>query len=235
MTTDTYDYDWLSDLLSELGLSSSAAHVHGSLVGYLVAGGPMATRASIDQVLNAEPQESDSDQPAPDAAHSLSLGDQTTPHWLCIVLSEHDLELPDATEEELEGFARATLRQLALEDMRLELLLPDDMRDLAERAAGLTDWCSGFLGGVGLAGFNQVKLLSKDGREGLRDLERIARTEVELDEDEDGNENALMELCEFAKVTALMLMTEIQVASKPKIASKGFPMGAFPNASTTLQ
>ena len=214
---DSYDYDWLSDLINELNLSVSAAHVHGSLVGYLCAGGEMHTRATLDESLS---QEHDG-VVAPSAPVA---------HWIAIVLDEHDLELPDGTESELDGFAQATIKLLAQAEMRLELLLPDDVRDLNERADALTQWCSGFLGGLGLGGFNQEKRLSKEAREGLRDLERIARTEIELDDDVEGNETALMELAEFAKITALMLYLEIAT-----LAAKARPKKSALPAHRTLQ
>ena len=214
---NTYDYDWLSDLIGELNLSISAAHVHGSLVGYLCAGGAMHTRATLDQALSQE--------------HDGIAAPRTpVAHWIAIVLDEHDLELTDGAEAELDGFAQATIKLLAQAEMRLELLLPDDVHELNERADALTQWCSGFLGGLGLGGFNQEKNLSKDAREGLRDLERIARTEIELDLDIEGNETALMELSEFAKVTALMLYLEIAT-----LAAKARPKKAALAAHRTLQ
>ncbi len=214
---DSYDYDWLSDLLNELNLSVSAAHVHGSLVGYLCAGGEMQARATLDEALSEE--------------HDGMVAPATpVAHWIAIVLDEHDLELPDGTESELDGFAQATAKLLAQAEMRFELLLPDDLRDLNERSDALTQWCSGFLGGLGLGGFNQEKMLSKESREGLRDLERIARTEVELDDDTEGNETALMELAEFAKITSLMLYLEIAT-----LAAKARPKKPSLPAHKTLQ
>ena len=214
---NTYDYDWLSDLIGELNLSISAAHVHGSLVGYLCAGGAMHTRATLDQALSQE--------------HDGIAAPRTpVAHWIAIVLDEHDLELTDGAEAELDSFAQATIKLLAQAEMRLELLLPDDVHALNERADALTQWCSGFLGGLGLGGFNQEKNLSRDAREGLRDLERIARTEIELDLDIEGNETALMELSEFAKVTALMLYLEIAT-----LAAKARPKKAALAAHRTLQ
>lgn len=214
---DTYDYDWLSDLLNELNLSVSAAHVHGSLVGYLCAGGEMHARATLDEALSEEHD-------------GIVAPASPVAHWIAIVLDEHDLELPDGTESELDGFAQATMQLLAQAEMRFELLLPDDLRDLSERSDALTQWCSGFLGGLGLGGFNQEKKLSKEAREGLRDLERIARTEIELDDDVEGNETALMELAEFAKVTALMLYLEIAT-----MAAKAKPKKTALPAHKTLQ
>ncbi len=212
-----YDYDWLSDLIAELNLSASAAHVHGSLVGYLCAGGAIHTQVTLDEALS---QEHDG-MPAPQAPHA---------HWIAIVLDEHDLELPDGTEIELDGFAQTTAKLLTQGEMRLELLLPEDTHEISARANALTEWCSGFLGGLGLGGFNQEKSLSKDAREALRDLERIARSDIELDDDAEGNETALMELTEFAKVTALTLYLEIAAT-----AAKARPKKSALAAHKTMQ
>jgi uncharacterized protein len=204
---DNYDYDWLTELVAELDLGVSAAHVHGSLVGFLCAGGPLSMRTTLDQELNQQF----------DANLSVESGQK---HWFSVLFEEHDVPVPEATQVELDDFARATARLLSLEEMRLEPLLPDDALAIAERANALSEWCSGFLGGLGLGGFKQVKALSKDAREGLRDLERIARTEIELDDDAEGNENALMELSEFAKVTALLLFADIRTLQQaPRVTA----------------
>lgn len=191
-----FDHDWLSEVLSEVGLALDASHVHGSLVGYLCADGPMPTRQGLDDQLNAQFSE---------------FEDAPGSHWFVILLDEPALELTDEMQSELDEFARVTARQLADEHLRLELLLPDDSQELMPRAQALGEWCSGFLGGLGLGGFNQMKQLSKQAREALSHLERIARTEVELDDDLEGNEEALMELGEFVKVAALTLYTEIRL------------------------
>lgn len=203
-----FDHEWLSDVLSEVGLALNASHVHGSLVGYLCADGPMPTRQGLDDQLNAQFSE---------------LDDAPNSHWFVILLDEPELELSDEMQAELDDFARAAARQLGDEHLRLELLLPDDSQELMPRAQALGEWCSGFLGGLGLGGFNKVRLLSKQAREALSHLERIARTEVELDDDVEGNEDALMELSEFVKVAALTLYTEIRLLGmnpkKPTMAA----------------
>jgi uncharacterized protein len=198
---DQYDFEWLSDLLNEMGLSAHASHLHGSLVGFLCAGGSLQTAPTLEDQMQQQDSESYTDSDQPHLAPS---------HWTLQLLDDPSLDLPAEVLHELDGFARATGRLLMLEDMRLNLLLPDDVHAMPERSDALTQWCSGFLGGLGLGGFKAVKQLSKDAREALRDLERIARTEIELDDDEEGNESALVELSEFAKVACLLISTELQ-------------------------
>jgi uncharacterized protein len=174
--SDTYTYEWLENLLDDLGIKESPARVHGSLVGFLCAGG----------------------------------GNDSSTHWFGRVVDDDDLELPEENVTELDDFARTTARMLAMDDLRLTLLLPDSDDSLQNQAEALTEWCGGFLGGIGLSGFTDSKKLSADAREALKDLARIAKTDVQLDSDHDGNENALMELYEYAKVSAALIFQEIE-------------------------
>lgn len=99
----------------------------------------------------------------------------------------------------------------ALEEGSIALLLPDDDSAIADRAAALRHWCSGFLGGLGLGGMNKSIKLSSDAEELLSDLREIGRSEVSFDEDEESDENALMELIEYARMGAILLRDELGV------------------------
>src|SRR5690606_11391484 len=89
----------------------------------------------------------------------------------------------------------ATASQLADRDFDLQLLLPEEDADLAQRSGGLFAWCRGFLGGFGLAA-GQAPPLSEESREALADLARFAAAVPQEDGDEE-DEQALVEIEEF--------------------------------------
>jgi uncharacterized protein len=209
--SDVYDEVWLSDILRELRISSSAAHVHGSLVGYLSAGGQIQTQLTLDDEMNAEPiaVEDDIEESGAELAERFEDGNKNPKHWFAQLLDDEATDIPRETQIELDQFARFTASLLQQDDLRFELMLPEDARPIEDRVQSLNEWCGAYIGGLGLGGFAHIKELSKDARSALKHFEQIARTEVELDDDEEGNENALMELTEFAKVSVLMLYAEI--------------------------
>jgi len=105
---------------------------------------------------------------------------------------------------------RASDAKLDDDEFGFDPLLPDADQPLHLRTDALLQWCQGFVGGLGLGGFRDERVLSKDGREVLRDLIEISRTPVSLDDDEDTDENALVELTEFARVAALLLREDLR-------------------------
>jgi len=131
---------------------------------------------------------------------------------------EHEL-LEDAGEgnvlaeecrRSLRALHDATAAALDDADMSLTLLLPDEDRPLAERAAALRDWCTGFLYGLGVAGIAPDKALSAEGREALRDFAELTRLDAEHVADSEGEEGALTEIVEFVRVAVLLIREDIQ-------------------------
>lgn len=170
------DFDELSTALKSLNAGLGAADLHGSLCGFLCAGGHgvehFLEAVSLQELLHA-----DADAGARSAVARL------------IHKSGSDLDSDQFT---------------------LVPLLPDDERPLLERTEALLQWCQGFVGGLGLGGFADEKSLSPDGREVLRDLLEIARTQVSHDADEEVDETALAELTEFARVGAMLLREDLR-------------------------
>lgn len=84
-------------------------------------------------------------------------------------------------------------------------LLPGDDQELGARVAALSQWCRGFIGGLGLGGIGRGRQLSADSSEILRDFERIATTEFEFGDSAAEDEDALSELVEYVRVGVLLL------------------------------
>lgn len=170
------DYDELASALTRLNAGTSAADLHGSLCGYLCAGG-----RGVQQFLTAVSLEHLAGDNADADARSV-IG-------RLFRVSESDLD------DDSFGF---------------EPILPHADTPVAERAQALLQWCQGFLGGLGVGGFSDERKLSKDGREVLKDMAEIARSQLSFDDDEEVDESALSELVEFARMGALLLREDLR-------------------------
>jgi uncharacterized protein len=114
----------------------------------------------------------------------------------------------------LEAF-NSTVQQLADDELRFALWLPDDEHSLDERTQALAQWCTGFLAGLGLGG--PLQALSDEASEALSDLQQIARAGLSAYADESGNaegdeenEQAFSEIVEYVRVVILILREELR-------------------------
>ena len=122
--------------------------------------------------------------------------------WLAKVMSEPDPGHvpPDSA---LDRLFLATETLLESPDFGFELLLPDEDTPIGERGDAVLGWCRGFLGGFGLAAGERPPL-GEDSADALRDLARMAASELSY-EDPEGDEESLAEVAEFVRVAALLL------------------------------
>jgi len=114
--------------------------------------------------------------------------------------------LKELLEETIEGFSS--------DDFSLHVLVPDDDYPVATRTEALAAWCRGFLSGFGLTQPGDLAQLSEDSRGYLQDLQEIGRVDAET-ASEDEDDYSLMELCEYARMGALLLREETQFATAP--------------------
>jgi len=110
----------------------------------------------------------------------------------------------------LEELLNSTRIQLADEDMGLSLWLPDDDEILEERTMALSQWCSGFLAGLGSSGDDSLKALSDDANDALEDLQQIAKADVTDTTDSEEDENAYTEIVEYIRVVTLMIREDLR-------------------------
>ncbi len=110
----------------------------------------------------------------------------------------------------------STLQQLADDELRFNLWLPDDDQPLEQRTESLAQWCTGFLAGLGVGG--PLQSLSSEATEALEDLRQIAQaTHVgkPMDDsgesaDEEDDEKAFSEVVEYVRVVTLILREELR-------------------------
>ena len=125
--------------------------------------------------------------------------------WLPQVMAEPESGVVER-DSALDRLFMATEALLESPDFGFELLLPEEGAPIGERGDALLGWCRGFLGGFGLAA-GQDPPLSEDGADALRDLARMAGSELSY-EDPATDEEALEEVAEFVRVAALLLHSD---------------------------
>jgi hypothetical protein len=140
-----------------------------------------------------------------------ALGSAVPIEWLDLALGEpgFSAELPDRDQSLLATLRREVQAAYGADEFALVLLLPDEEGALALRVEALSEWCRGFLAGLGQAGLPRGWPENGEVREALRDLDRIAATEVELSGDDEEDERDLAELIEFARFAALMVADDL--------------------------
>ena len=102
----------------------------------------------------------------------------------------------------------ANIWQFLLDDSYgFQPLLPDDEEAIEDRSHALSLWVQGFNLGFGIVQSKQ-STYSDDVKEVLGDFSEIANLATDVDEDEE-NEQALFEIQEYIKVSALMIFAEL--------------------------
>jgi len=138
---------------------------------------------------------------------ALLLDNGVLATWLSHTLEE----LPDqgnvlAAEQlgVLEQLYELTLEQLNNEDLGLQLLLPDEGDDFGLRLLGLSEWCQGFLYGIGVIGVSGDDRLDAEGQECLSDLLEISKLSHD-EADSDEAEMQFAEIVEHVRMATLLL------------------------------
>ena len=101
-------------------------------------------------------------------------------------------------------------------DFSLSLCLPGADEALAQRVAGLREWCHGFLFGLGVAGRERVTGLRDDAAEALRDLTEITRLDASQVGSDATDEASLVELEEYVRVAVILIKEGMQAPTRSK-------------------
>ncbi len=115
--------------------------------------------------------------------------------------------------ESVGEFIGAALDMLYVDDMSFSPLVPDDDEAMSTRLAALASWCQSFLGGLVAGmhrrGIEDVGSMPEEVKEIVQDFAAIAQLDSESDTEagEDESEADAMELEEYVKVGALLMMS----------------------------
>lgn len=140
--------------------------------------------------------------------------------WLSSALEFLDVAsqpAPDAEQLILDLY-RVSLEQLHDEHMGLQLMLPGDDVEMAQRVMALSHWCQGFLTGFGTSGVTADTTLSGDTADALRDFASFVQISPDEEEDEDG-EMDYLEIVEYVRLAALSIFMEIGIAADDDMLS----------------
>ncbi|HEX6929561.1 MAG TPA: YecA family protein [Gammaproteobacteria bacterium] len=99
--------------------------------------------------------------------------------------------------------------ELAGQEFTFEPLLPAAGAELGDRVEGLSEWCDGFMYGLGLAEIGNFEKLPPDVAEVLRDFADIGRGELALGDNAEEDEQAYMELSEYLRVGTQLVHDEL--------------------------
>lgn len=147
----------------------------------------------------------------------LAVGDRIEPEqWPAQAASFIDaVEPPNAEEAQLLlSLYAATQSQLVSGEMDLQLLLPDDVVDIGQRADCLGQWCQGFLvgfaqGGKAIKAQQGLQQYSSEVSEALSDIAAISQIDLSADDTEaEQRDQNLFEICEYLRMAAITIYLE---------------------------
>jgi len=156
--------------------------------------------------------------PEPSEAHGTLAGalcssrDYGLIEWLREILPDDSPDDQALKSSVLQNVYSSMVRTLVGSDADFEPLLPDDDAPLAIRADALSQWCQGFLYGLGSGTTSDPGQVSAEAGEIIRDLTEITHVGVDSDEETEENEVAFAEVVEFVRVGVQLLFAELAPA-----------------------
>ncbi len=160
------------------------------------------------QIINAIVVQSDAELSAAQA-HGMATGmlcaneQAQSAAWLT-ELFLHAIPTDDEGRTTLVHLFEDTQDLFASDDFEFDLLLPGDEALLSEQVEALTDWCRGFLLGVGFT--HAASDLSREATEILKDIAEFTKLDTEAEGEED--ESDFMEITEYMRSAVLLLRSE---------------------------
>lgn len=136
--------------------------------------------------------------------------------WAAEIYSE--LNTQDVIAEEcrflLDHLFTVTQAQLAEMEFEFQLFLPEFEDAPPLYGAAISDWCQGFLFGLGLAGEERLQQLSEEAQESMGDISEISRVSSDDIEDNEEDQEALVEVEEYLRVAAMLMYNDMAVQSE---------------------
>lgn len=109
--------------------------------------------------------------------------------------------------------AEQTQKTLEADDFPFQPLLPDDDAPMADRVDAVVEWCHGVLAGMAATGASPAAA-GTPRAEVLEDLQAFAGADVEVEGGEE-DEQALMEIVEYLRVSIQVLYLDAQSGADP--------------------
>lgn len=113
------------------------------------------------------------------------------------------------TRGELKRLCDQVLESLQDSDMAFQPMLPDDETALVPRVRALASWCEGFLFGLASKAGLDLKRVSEEAQEVVRDFTQFTQAAVGDEDDPNIEETAYAELVEYVRVGAQLVFMEL--------------------------
>ena len=108
----------------------------------------------------------------------ISAGEASREHWLAEVLGSEGYQGSERCWRLLEENWQAAAELIESESYSFSPLLPLDNEPLSHRTQALSEWCGGFLFGLGIGGVSKLDDFSHEAQEVIEDLSEITRIET---------------------------------------------------------
>ena len=126
-----------------------------------------------------------------------------------LVPVEDGAVIPGEVEQPMRLLYADTLRALRGDEMDFQPFLPDDGVALEQRTKALSQWCQGFLYGLGSVRELQPQQLPKTIDEILLDFSNIGRAEVDPSGNAEEDEEAYAEVVEYIRAATQLVHDEL--------------------------
>jgi uncharacterized protein YgfB (UPF0149 family) len=135
---------------------------------------------------------------------------QTHIDWMTALFEDWPQEdlLAREAREMIGELYYASRDQIAKDDLTFTPFLPDDSQPITARAKALSEWCEGYLYGLGMSGITDQQF-EGDAREALQDISHFTRLDYESLESGEATEQAYAELQEFLKVVTILIWEDL--------------------------
>lgn len=145
-------------------------------------------------------------------------------HWLAEIMPE-DEEADDALRAQLQAVFHETTQALGGQEMAFAPLLPDDDSAFPVRVRALSDWCAGFLYGLGAGRLPPLDQVPGAVGEVLKDFTEITRASDEQPppEEIESAEADYTELVEYVRAGAQLVYEELAALRDHALARGGLP------------
>ncbi len=142
---------------------------------------------------------------------ALCVSDEyTLDRWLEeLVPDEEGAGVPEDVVQTMRLLYADTLRALRGDEMDFQPFLPDDSAALEQRTTALSQWCQGFLYGLGTARPLQPERMPKSIDEVLLDFTNISRAEVDSSGNAEDDEEAYVEVVEYIRAATQLIHDEL--------------------------
>jgi len=103
---------------------------------------------------------------------------------------------------------------LESDELLFDLFLPEDDESIEDRAIGLTQWCEGFLFGMGRIQTSNEWPEEID--EILKDIVELTKMETGAEDEDEEAESALMEVQEYLRASVMLIFATLNTGHKPR-------------------